>query len=191
MLARRRSATARPNRRGTNALFLLVSVTIALIAVPAVAASQPRASVDQQTVIIDGARTPEQLPEYVVWTTGFTALDAFKKNFEERLSATLTLSPTEAKLVFAAAAAQSTRDEECARRQKTIWDSTKATELMARMRPVILECRWATLQAKDELLAKLSPDGASSLTAWIENRRQFIKSYLLNKSELEFYRQPR
>jgi hypothetical protein len=80
-------------------------MTIASITVPDVAASQPRASVAQQTVIIDGARTPEQLPEYVVWTHGFTALDTFKRKFEERLG-DLTLSPTEANLVFAAAATE-------------------------------------------------------------------------------------
>ena len=85
----RRSATAPPNRRGTNVLFLLVSVTIALIAVPAVAHhNHEQASTNRPSSSMAHALLSSYL-NTSCGRHGFTALDTFKKNFEERLSATL------------------------------------------------------------------------------------------------------
>ena len=144
-------------------------------------------------VEVDGAKTPELLPEYLIWTHGLSGLSTIKKNNIVPAIESLGLSASDASLAFAEGERQDERDRRCADRTRPIMEAmrgSQAAKIEAALRPEILKCRWEVLDAKDRLLAAMSPEGASALTAWILDGRRTIKAYVV-KTDLEFFRQPR
>jgi hypothetical protein len=97
--------------------------------------------------------------------------------------------------VFAEGRAQQERDKDCFERQERMMTMLRASEakaerIAAETRAITIECRWATLDAKERMLAALSPDAQAAVVAWVlEQRRQI--SVTVNRAELEFFRQPR
>jgi hypothetical protein len=151
------------------------------------------ASLPPGLVEIDGAKHPELLPEYLVWTHGLSALSAIKKDNITAALETLPLSPRDADLAFAEGVRQDDRDRRCGERTRRIMESLRTAapaKIEAALRPAILDCRWEVLDAKDRLLAAMSPEGRATLVAWVLDGRQGIKSYV-PKGDLEFYRQPK
>jgi len=154
--------------------------------------SQPTVSSD--VVVIDGSKTPEQIPDYLLWEMGFRELSELKSRNMDIALATLVLSQRDHDFVFAAADAQRARDGACSAEQRNaraaLGPDAKPAALDRALKEVVLRCRWRNLDARDELFSSLTDEGRAALTAWSENVRRTIKSYL-SKSDLDFYRQPR
>jgi hypothetical protein len=158
--------------------------------------TRQRAKTMEAAVIeISGEKTPEQLPEYLVWKVGLRALAAIKKQNIEPALEELGLSPTEGELVFAQGRAQQERDKECFERQERLTTMLKAAEakperIALETRAIVIECRWATLDAKERMLAALSPEAQMSVVNWVLNQRRQI-SVSVHRADLEFFRLPR
>lgn len=144
-------------------------------------------------VEIDGAKHPDELPDYLVWSHGFSRLATIKAKNMRLALATLTLSPEDLKLAYAESEKQEERDQQCGESTRRVVESLKGAgrlKVEAAVRPLILECRWAVLHARDRLLSAMSFDGRITLELWMLEARRTIKAYV-PKSDLEFFRQPR
>ena len=85
------------------------------------------------------------------------------------------------------------RREHCQARGERIVESLKGqpeAKLEIALKSHTLECRVVMLDAKDQLMLKLSPEGVTTLNTWMLNERRKTRS-IMPKSELEFYRLPR
>jgi hypothetical protein len=155
-----------------------------------------RAKVVKDAVLeISGEKTPEQLPEYLVWKFGLRALAAIKKQNITPALEELGLSDAEGELVFAEGRAQQERDKECFERQDRLATMLRAAaakpeRIAAETRAIVIECRWATLDAKDRMLAALSPDAQTAVVTWVFNQRRNI-NVSVHRADLDFFRQPR
>jgi hypothetical protein len=144
---------------------------------------------------ISGAKTPEQLPEYLVWKVGLRALAAIKKQNITPALEELGLSEADGEVVFAEGRAQQERDKECFERQERVTTMMKAAEakperIALETKAIVIECRWATLDAKERMLAALSPEAQTSVVNWVLNQRQQI-NVSVHRADLEFFRLPR
>jgi hypothetical protein len=152
-------------------------------------------AVADAVVEISGEKTPEQLPEYLVWKIGLRALAAIKKQNIGPALEELGLSEADGEVVFAEGRAQQERDKECFERQERLTRMLKAAEakperIASETRAIVIECRWATLDAKERMLAALSPDAQTAVVTWVLNQRHQI-NVSVHRADLEFFRQPR
>jgi hypothetical protein len=152
-------------------------------------------AVKDAVIEISGEKTPEQLPEYLVWKIGLRALAAIKKANIAPALEELGLSDADGEVVFAEGRAQQARDKECFERQERLTTMLKAAEakperIASETKAIVIECRWATLEAKDRMLAALSPDAQTAVVTWVLNQRHKI-SVSVNRADLDFFRQPR
>jgi hypothetical protein len=145
-------------------------------------------------VVIDGAKNPELIPEWVVWEMGFRELATIKQERMTLAMSSLKLSDEDSRLTYAAADARAARDRVGAAREHRIRREfgrpVAAAHLGAALKRNILQCRREVLDARDQLLAKLSPEGQLVLTTRMNDARKGIKAYI-PKAELDFDRQPR
>lgn len=156
----------------------------------------PAAKAAENAIIeISGEKTPEQLPEYLVWKIGLRALAAIKKQNIGPALEELGLSEADGEVVFAEGRAQQERDKECFERQERLTAMLKAAQakperIASETRAIVIECRWATLDAKERMLATLSPDAQTAVVTWVLNQRRQI-NVSVHRADLEFFRQPR
>lgn len=144
---------------------------------------------------IDGAKTPEQIPEHIMWSTGFEtiALLTSKGITRDGPLAALTLSSGDRELLLAEVARYKERREGCHTRGARIaaaMDGQAVERIEAAMRANTLECRTAMLESIDRLLLDMTPDGRLTLTTWMLNERRKVRS-VMPKADLDFYRLPR
>jgi hypothetical protein len=149
----------------------------------------------KDVIHIDGLKNPELIPEYVLWEHGFGGLAIIKQQNMPTALASLSLSPEDLALVWKEAALQKTREEHSAVEQRKRRDALKAQgikpqELLRELQKVILEYRWSVLNARDRLLAAMTPEGQAVLLAWIQARGAKITASV-PKADWEFFRQPR
>jgi hypothetical protein len=176
-------------------VYLLLMVVVPIAAEPQ-NKSRPNPSSlspSRGMIEIDGAQHPELLPEYLIWTQGFSRLAAIKRDDMTIALDTLQLAPRDADLAFAEAAKQDERDRRCSDQTRRIMEATrtaKPEKIEAAVRPAILECRWEVLAAKDRLLDAMSPEGRATLVNWMLDARKGMKAYI-PKSDLEFFKQPK
>jgi hypothetical protein len=180
---------------GAFGFVLIAGFVLGPASVEAWEARQRAKTVTAAIVEISGAKTPEQLPEYLVWKIGLRALAAIKKQNIAPALEELGLSEAEGELVFAEGRAQQERDKECFERQERLTTMLRAAEakperIAAETRAIVLECRSATLEAKDRMLAALSPDAQTAVVTWVLNQRSQI-NVSVHRADLEFFRQPR
>ena len=176
-------------------VYLLLMMSVPIAAQPQ---NKPRpnpgsSSPSRGMIEIDGATHPELLPEYLIWTHGFSRLAAIKRQNITVALDTLELAPRDADLAFAEAAKQDERDRRCSDQTRRIMEATrnaKPEKIEAAVRPAILECRWEVLGAKDRLLDAMSPEGRATLVNWMLDARKGMKAYI-PKSDLEFFKQPK
>jgi hypothetical protein len=179
---------------------LVLVLALGFVSAQAIAAAwepgqRARTTTGDAIIEISGEKTPEQLPDYLVWKVGLRALAAIKKQNIQPALEELGLSPPDDDLVFAEGRAQQERDKDCFERQERVTTMLKAAEakperIMAETRAIVLECRWATLDAKDRMLAALSPDAQTAVVTWVLNQRRQI-NVSVHRAELDFFRQPR
>ena len=66
----------------------------------------------------------------------------------------------------------------------------KIGDIEAAMKVNTIQCREVLLEAKNRLLAQLSPEGQTSLIMWIVGERVKVKA-VIPRSDLDFFRTPR
>jgi hypothetical protein len=117
---------------------------------------------------IDGAKTPELIPQYALWQM---ALQNLRVIPTEALHTQLPLTKEEDGLLYAAAKGQVERDAACEKRLEQMLATTPATDQNRAWRELTLACRQADLDAADALLEKFSPDTRARVIQWIESKR--------------------
>lgn len=172
----------------------LASIILVAGATGTYAGRSPTQQASRESIVeIDGATAPHELPEYLVWSHGFSRLATMRTKNMRLALATLNLSPRDMKLASAESQKQEERDRACGESTKRIVQSMKGvkpSQIEAALRPAILECRWAVLEARDRLLLAMSFDGRAALDSWMLDARRTIKAYV-SKKDLEFFRLPR
>lgn len=176
-------------------LVLVLGFGLAVARVEASGTRQRLKAVENAVIEISGEKTPEQLPEYLVWKIGLRALAAIKKQNIAPALEELGLSEADGEVVFAEGRAQQERDKECFERQERLTTMLRAAEakpgrIASETRAIVIECRWATLDAKERMLAALSPEAQTAVVTWVLNQRRQI-SVSVHRADLEFFRQPR
>jgi hypothetical protein len=176
-------------------VVLALGVGMGVAGAEAWEARQRGKAVADAVIEISGAKTPEQLPEYLVWKVGLRALAAIKKQNITPALEELGLSEADGEVVFAEGRAQQERDKECFERQERVTTMMKAAEakperIALETKAIVIECRWATLDAKERMLAALSPEAQTSVVNWVLNQRQQI-NVSVHRADLEFFRLPR
>jgi hypothetical protein len=175
--------------------WMLRAVTLTLIggsiAVAPLVARQ--AQIFGRMVKIDGKTDPDRIPEWLSWQQGFRTLATLKKEGFNEFR--LALEATDAELVENEALAQLERDEACRRAQyereaELSPQGATLQEIIKEQKVIVLGCRTKTLEARDKLLAALSPDGQFALLQWIERRRANIGSFV-PEGDLEYFKLPR
>lgn len=174
---------------------ICVLTPLLLLAISAhLSAQNPPQSEDKtEFVQIDGAKTPEQIPEYLTWSSGFEVIGYLteKKITHGPMTFLQQLSPSDRDVLFAEVSRHKERLEKCQARGAQLVETINDLEkLEQEMKANTLECRIKLLDAKDLMLTRMSPEGVAVLTNWMLEERRKIKSLIL-KSDLEFYRLPR
>lgn len=168
----------------------LVLLTLALVFQAAPASSQTASSTDA-FVKIDGMKNPELIPEWLAWREAFATIatvDLDKSGFTKNL----VLTPTEKTLLKKEAQEEKTRQVSCIQKQERLLVQMKAAPpetVNAALADARIDCRWATLDARDRLLEGLSPEAQVSLQAFLAETRSAITS-TVPKAELEMWRRP-
>lgn len=179
-------------RTATGVARLLFGVTLTLSCATAVH-TQPSPNL----TLIDGAKNPELIPEYLMWST---ALDSIKLLAEHNvvehgpLKALLSsLSASDREMVVAEAAEHSRRREDCHQRGLRIvaaMEGQGVDKLEKAMKANTLACREVLLDKVERLLARLTPEGRTALTTWVLAERRHVKAWIVT-TDLDFFRQPR
>jgi hypothetical protein len=177
-------------RRTAWLVVLGIFVVAMLVSLGAAAAGQPA----PKYVELKG----RDIPEHSVWRGLFYELanaqahDRDLDYLKNHLFAALT--PEELDVLLKEAAKQPQRDAECERGGKErhaalVAAETAPDQLQAAEQVWIVECRHRTLDARDRVLAALSPDSQVVVSDWVANRRQTMTSYV-TEGEVEQFRQP-
>lgn len=173
--------------------MILASVLAVLVAPSVVSAQAPLAppTNTQDTLIeIDGAKDPTAIPDYLAWRHAFRVLT---KNQMGRRH--ITLSPSDDALLETAIEAERRRDGACQARQERPLTSltkvhTKRPQIVEQLYAIVIECRQATLDAGDRLLAAMSPEGRIELDEWVREARTGV-SVSMSKEDMKYFRLPR
>jgi hypothetical protein len=163
---------------------------------PAWGAQHAARSTPVEWVLIDGAKQPWLLPEWMVWENVFSGVYTIRnKGLEGSPLDSLAVTPSELKRLETAALWYSEQRDACVERQKKEVAMRRAAkrppaDVDNGQREVILECRRQVLDRADALLSIMSDEGRAALLAYVEARKAGMWARIA-KSELEFYRLPR
>jgi hypothetical protein len=153
--------------------FVFALVLLLAAGFPAVAQTPaPLIASPPEVVHVDGAKSPELIPQWSVWGYVFRVISGGPR---ELPSAVYRLvSKEESALVMKEADAVQKIDATCqARVAKTaqlLGRDTLAT-VDAKVREISVECRWQTLHARDRVLSALNPAAATALIAFAESTK--------------------
>lgn len=117
---------------------------------------------------IDGAKTPELIPQYALWQMTLQNLNVIPP---EALHTQLPLTKEEDVFLYAAAKGQAERDAACEKRLERMLATTPPNDQNQAWRELTLACRQADLDAADALLEKFSPETRARVIQWIESKR--------------------
>ena len=125
-----------------------------------------------EIVNVDGARSPELIPQWSVWGYVFRVLAGGPRQLPTTVLRLVTKE--EESLVMKEADAVQKIDAGCLARV------TKAAARLgvetvqsvdAKVRDITVQCRWETLRARDRVLAGLNPEAAAALAAFAESTK--------------------
>ena len=163
---------------------------------PAWSGAHGTQSTPVEWVIIDGAKQPELLPDWLVWENVFSGVYTIRhKRLEGSPLDSLAVTSSELRRIEEAGTWYDAQRGACGERQKkqvAMLRAAKrsAADVTTRQREIILECRRQVLDRADALLGSMSDDGRAALLSYVEAMKPGMWSRIA-KSELEFYRQPR
>lgn len=157
---------------------MMRSLTLASFALWASAATaapgpQPSPAPPQPDIVhVDGARSPELIPQWSVWGYVFRVVSGGPRQLPS--SVVRLVSKDEEALVMREADAVQKVDAACqtraAKAAARLGIDTVAS-VDAKVRAVSVECRWETLRARDRVLAGLNPEAATALAAFAESTK--------------------
>jgi hypothetical protein len=151
--------------------------------------AQEAQTASDELIQIDGRKNPELVPQWNAW--GF-AFRVFSGGPRELPTSVLThVTTKEQALIMREADAVQKISAECrARHQKLFSEGTKTLNDLAReVWDLTLECRWATLHARDRVLATVSPDAQVALNAFVESTKAGT-TISIPKKDLARFREP-
>jgi hypothetical protein len=189
-----RSGTLRAHRREVETPFiLLASVVLAVVAGIAFEA-EARPQLPPQPmpgyIKIDGAKTPEAVPEHWLWRNVFHSLPGITRDM---LRTQLVLTREEEDLLYAQTRLQIERDSACEKRQraqlKTIEHASPKEQTRA-LKSIRVECRQADLDAADALLERYTPETRERVAAWVNSKRTTL-TIVIPKADLDIFNLPR
>jgi hypothetical protein len=140
-------------------------------------------------VHIDGSKNPELIPQWTVWRQAFHNMAQVSNIPTEVIH---HLSPKEQESLLAAARADVKKELGCQERVLEIMpllSTGDAKQINDKTKEINLDCRWQTLNRRDQVLESLNPEGRSALVNWVESNKAGM-SVRVPKSELAFFRQP-
>lgn len=151
---------------------------------------------------------PSEIPEHALWRDAFHTLSAMKQDSEKKGSKEfvpisqlpdgqvfrLELRDADFKAVVEEASAQRQRDRDCYDRLvkiQTAWEAAKKPQddLNRVIADERIACRSEVLDARDRLLAKLTPEAAVALQTWVESKR-YTLTIQVPRDELKHFKLP-
>lgn len=117
---------------------------------------------------IDGAKTPELIPQYALWQMVFQNLSVIPP---DALHTQLPLTKEEDAILYAGAKGQAERDAACEKRLERLLATVPLKDQNRAWREMTLACRQADLDAADALLAKFSEETRARVIQWVDSKR--------------------
>ena len=165
-----------------------------------IAAMGPLQGIDRKDLlVIEGAKEPARIPEWLTWEHSFTVLNLWQSKdsgFTHDLRE--ALSPAEFERLEKEAAAHSARETRLASKgamltEKYPYATTTDPEIVARANDeafaIDLEYRREILDSRDRLLQAFTAESKAALLDWVSENKAAITSYV-QKSDLKRWRMP-
>lgn len=171
---------------------LVILVTAALIVSGELQARSqtPPGTSAQEMMQIDGSKNPELIPEWSAWGFAFRVFATGSRQLPTSIYT--VVSAEETTLILKEADQVHKIDQDCQNRMvklSTLIGKEKNETLDAKVRELTLECRWATLHARDRVLERLRPEVASALSAFVASTKAGT-SLSLPKKDLARFLEP-
>lgn len=177
-------------------LFILCLPIVLCAATPSSAPAQTPQGPPPGMTEFDGSKTPELIPDHVVWRGALNFLGELRRSGdEEGIADLIPLSKADFEIVYREALVQRTRDETCqkkyrAREAALAEQRVSADAAAAALDELLIECRTADLDAGDRVLDALSVEGRQIFTTYLERRRRSVTVLVPNR-EVKNFRLPR
>ena len=151
---------------------------------------RPAGTSAQEMLQIDGSKNPELIPEWSAWGFAFRVFATGSRQLPTSIYT--VVSAEETAMIMKEADQLQKIDQDCQNRivkLSTLLGKEKNETLDVKVRELTLECRWATLHARDRVLERLRPEVASALTTFVASTRAGT-SLSLAKKDLARYLEP-
>ena len=153
--------------------------------------AQPPASPPPIELIrIDGSKNPELIPQWSAWGYAFRVFAGGSRQLPTNVLQ--HVSKEEETFLLAQADRVQRVDANCQARLSRIIarrDVEHLDVLDRKVRDLALECRWATLDARDRVLAAVNPDARLALIAFVESTKAGT-DVTMPKARLARFREP-
>lgn len=172
MPARRRRTRADGSEILNRSLGFIVAAALVVSGGLQAQTQKPPVSSAQEMVQIDGTRNPELIPEWSAWGFAFRVFATGSRQLPTTIYS--VVSAEETALILKEADQVQKVDQDCQSRivkLNALLGKEKNEVLDTRLRELTLECRWATLHARDRLLEVLAPEGGSALRAFVASTK--------------------
>jgi hypothetical protein len=165
-------------------------VLLCLIAACPASVLAQNAESTSEIIQIDGRKNPELIPQWSAWGFAFRVFSGGPRQLPTSIFTHVT--PGEEALIIKEADAAQQFEAQCLVRHRKILESRgskRPEDLDKDVRALTLECRRATLQARDRTLAAVSPEAQTALIAFVESTKA-TTSLALPKKDLARFREP-
>jgi hypothetical protein len=168
----------------------VLATLLAAVATVTLVAQSPRTSEPDEIIHIDGTKNPELIPAWSAWGYAFRVFTGGPRQLPS--SVLEHVSVTEAALIMTEAGTAEKMERVC-RDQLGDLVAHRGEDTLAALDQKVwqltLRCRQHTLDSRDRILARLSPEGQYSLSAFVESTKAGT-SLSLPKKQLARFRQP-
>lgn len=150
----------------------------------------PSSRAEAEMMRIDGSRNPELIPQWNAWGYAFRIFAGGPRQLPS--SVLEHVSHAEESLIIAAADEVQRSEARCQERLARIAGRAgvdKPDVLDREVRALSLECRTATLHARDRILSAINPSAQVALTAFVESTKAGT-TLTIPKSQLARFREP-
>jgi hypothetical protein len=168
----------------------LVTTVVVIIALEAVAIAQRSGQTAVEMVHIDGGRNPELIPQWSAWGYAFRIFAGGPRQLPT--SVLEHVSKAEETFLLSQADLVQQIDARCQDRLTRLMARRlveKRDALERQVRELALECRGATLQTRDRVLAAINPEAQLALIAFVESTKAGT-SITIPRTQLARFREP-
>lgn len=162
-----------------------------LVLTPPSPGETPRQGSEAPAVVhIDGAKNPELVPQWNAWAYAFRVIAGGPRELPHEVHT--LVSPAERAMVLAEAELAQKNETAC--RQRLLKARERlgrdgADQVRERMHATAVECRQATLAARDRVLQRLNPGAAAALAMFVESTKNGT-TITVPKTELARFLEP-